>query len=145
MFKISLMDQYDLENAYKIEQQSNPTPWSRENFFSSFDVGHHSLVCKVDKVLIGFIVFSVVKKESHLLNIAVLEKWRTKGAGSLLMESFINQSKAIGAKKIFLEVRSKNFNAISFYQKYNFVKDAVRINYYSGEYPDDAILMSSDI
>ena len=78
-------------------------------------------------------------------NIAVLEKWRTKGAGSLLMESFINQSKAIGAKKIFLEVRSKNFNAISFYQKYNFVKDAVRINYYSGEYPDDAILMSSDI
>ena len=145
MFKISLMNQSDLENAYKIEQQSNPTPWSRKNFFSSFDVGHHSLVCKVDKVLIGFIVFSVVKKESHLLNIAVLEKWRTKGAGSLLMESFIKQSKAIGAKKIFLEVRSKNINAISFYQKYNFVKDAVRINYYSGEYPDDAILMSSDI
>ena len=105
----------------------------KKNFFSSFDVGHHSLVCKADKALIGFIVFSIVKKECHLLNIAVLEKWRTKGAGSLLIESFIKQSKAIGAKKIFLEVRSKNLNAISFYQKYNFVKDALRINYYSGD------------
>ena len=33
MFKIALMDQSDLENAYKIEQESNPTPWSRNNFF----------------------------------------------------------------------------------------------------------------
>ena len=145
MFKIALMDQSDLENAYKIEQESNPTPWSRNNFFSSFDVGHHSLICKAKKELIGFIVFSVIKNESHLLNVAVLEKWRKKGAGSLLIESLIKQSKVLGAKKVFLEVRSKNLNAIKFYQKYNFVKDALRANYYSGEYPDDAVLMSLDI
>lgn len=145
MFKIALMDQSDLENAYKIEQESNPTPWSRNNFFSSFDVGHHSLICKADKELIGFIVFSVIKNESHLLNVAVIEKWRKKGAGSLLIESLIKQSKVLGAKKVFLEVRSKNLNAIKFYEKYNFVKDALRANYYSGEYPDDAVLMSLDI
>mgnify|MGYP003327527765 CR=1 FL=1 len=32
-----------------------------------------------------------------------------------------------------------------FYEKYNFVKDAIRANYYPGEYPDDAVLMSLDI
>ena len=38
MLKISLMDQSDLENAYKIEKEVNPTPWSKNNFFSSFEV-----------------------------------------------------------------------------------------------------------
>ena len=33
MLKISLMDQSDLEEAFKIEEQTNPSPWSKENFF----------------------------------------------------------------------------------------------------------------
>ena len=57
----------------------------------------------------------------------------------------IKQSKVLGAKKVFLEVRSKNFNAISFYKKYKFVQDALRINYYAGNNPDDAVMMSLDI
>ena len=48
----------------------------------------------------------------------------------------------MGAKKIFLEVRSKNKNALVFYKKFNFIKDALRANYYSGEDSDDAVLMS---
>ena len=48
MLKISLMDHSDLDSAYEIEKQVNPSPWSKDNFYSSFDVGHHSLVCKAD-------------------------------------------------------------------------------------------------
>ena len=33
MFKISLMDHSDLDEAYKIEQLTNPSPWSKANFF----------------------------------------------------------------------------------------------------------------
>ena len=57
----------------------------------------------------------------------------------------INQSKVLGAKKIYLEVRSKNKVAINFYIKFKFIKDAIRTNYYSGDSPDDAVLMSLDI
>tara|TARA_B100000902_G_C26994023_1_gene756492 strand:+ start:243 stop:680 length:438 start_codon:yes stop_codon:yes gene_type:complete len=145
MFKISLMDHSDLEEAYKIELETNPTPWSKDNFFSSLEVGHNSIVCKCNKSIIGFLIFSRIEKESHLLNIAVLKKWQNKGAGSILMDVFIKQSKALGAKKAFLEVRSKNRNAINFYTKFNFVKDALRTNYYSGVNPDDALLMSLKI
>ena len=63
----------------------------------------------------------------------------------MLLKSLIKQSKVLGAKKVFLEVRSKNYNAIFFYTKYNFLKDAIRANYYSGSDPDDAILMSLEI
>ena len=145
MFKISLMDRLDLEDAYKIEHETNPSPWSKDNFFSSFEVGHKSLVCKYNDVIIGFLIFSLIKKESHLLNIAVQKKWQKKGAGKILMDVFVKQSKAMGAKKAFLEVRSKNKIAINFYNKFNFLKDAVRTNYYTGSDKDDAVLMSLDL
>ena len=145
MFKISLMDRHDLEDAYKIELETNPSPWSKDNFFSSFEVGHKSLVCKYNDVIIGFLIFSLIKKESHRLNIAVQKKWQKKGAGKILMDVFVKQSKAMGAKKAFLEVRSKNKIAINFYNKFNFLKDAVRTNYYTGSDKDDAVLMSLDL
>ena len=145
MFKISLMDHLDLEDAYNIELETNPSPWSKDNFFSSFEVGHKSLVCKYNDVIMGFLIFSLIKKESHLLNIAVQKKWQKKGAGKILMDVFIKQSKAMGAKKAFLEVRSKNEIAINFYNKFNFLKDAVRTNYYTGSDKDDAVLMSLDL
>ena len=145
MFKISLMDLSDLDTAYEIEKRTNPSPWSRENFFSSFEVGHKSLVCKLDNIIIGFVIYSNYKKESHLLSIAVDKNLQRKGAGSLLLESMIRQSKALGAKKILLEVRMKNKGAIDFYKKFKFVEDAVRADYYTGSNPDDALLMSLDI
>ena len=145
MFKISLMDHFDLDDAYKIELETNLSPWSKDNFFSSFEVGHKSLVCKYNDVIMGFLIFSLIKKESHLLNIAVLKKWQNKGAGTILMNVFIKQSKTMGANRALLEVRSKNKNAIDFYNKFNFIKDAVRTNYYTGINFDDAVLMSLDI
>ncbi len=145
MFKISIMDHSDLEEAYKIELETNPTPWSKDNFLSSFEVGHKSLICKLNNKIVGFLIFSLIKKESYLLNIAVLKECQNKGAGTILMDVFIKQSKTLGAKKALLEVRSKNKNAINFYNKFNFVKDAIRANYYTGTKSDDAVLMSLDI
>ena len=145
MYKVSLMDHSDLKEAYEIEKQTNPSPWSKENFFSSYEVGHKSLVCRIDNIIVGFIIFSVIKKEIHLLNIAVHIEHQKKGIGSLLMETMLKQASVMGVLKVYLEVRSKNEKAILFYKKYNFIKDAVRVNYYTGENSDDAVLMSLTI
>ena len=136
------MDHSDLKEAYEIEKQTNPSPWSKENFFSSYEVGHKSLVCRIDNIIVGFIIFSVIKKEIHLLNIAVHTRHQKKGIGSLLMETMLKQASVMGVLKVYLEVRSKNEKAILFYKKYNFIKDAVRVNYYTGKNSDDAVLMS---
>ena len=142
MYKVSLMDHSDLKEAYEIEKQTNPSPWSKENFFSSYEVGHKSLVCRIDNIIVGFIIFSVINKEIHLLNIAVHTRHQRKGIGSLLMETMLKQASVMGVLKVYLEVRSKNEKAILFYKKYNFIKDAVRVNYYTGKNSDDAVLMS---
>lgn len=142
MYKISLLDINDLEEAYEIEVLTNPSPWSIDNFKSSFDVGHHGLVCKEDNKMLGFLIFSPIKPEAHLLSIAVIETQQYKGIGSLLLKSMISQCNAMGINQVFLEVRASNEKAIGFYQKYGFKKDAIRENYYSGDIPEDALLMS---
>ena len=142
MYKISLLDINDLEEAYEIEVLTNPSPWSIDNLKSSFEVGHHGLVCKEDNKMLGFLIFSPIKPEAHLLSIAVIETQQYKGIGSLLLKSMISQCKAMGINQVFLEVRASNEKAIGFYQKYGFKKDAIRENYYSGDIPEDALLMS---
>ena len=133
-----------LEEAYKIECEVNPSPWKYETFLSSFAVGHKGLICKHNSEIIGFIIFSPINPEAHILSISVIKKIQSKGVGTLLLRSMLDQCKAMNYKKIFLEVRTSNLQAINFYQKFGFIKDAIRDNYYTDN-SEDALLMSLSI
>ena len=133
-----------LEEAYKIECAVNPSPWKYETFLSSFEVGHKGLICKHNGEIIGFIIFSPISPEAHILSISVIKKIQSKGVGTLLLRSMLDQCKAMNYKKIFLEVRTSNLQAINFYQKFGFIKDAIRDNYYTDN-SEDALLMSLSI
>ena len=144
MYKISLMGFSDLEEAYKIELDVNPSPWKYETFLSSFEVGHKGLICKKDNLMIGFIIFSPISAEAHILSISVRNEMQSKGIGTLLLKSMLDQCKVMNYKKIFLEVRVSNVKAINFYEKFGFSKDAIRNNYYTDN-SEDALLMSLSI
>jgi ribosomal-protein-alanine N-acetyltransferase len=134
----------DLEEAYKIEVDVNPSPWKYETFLSSFEVGHKGLICKKDNLMIGFIIFSPISPEAHILSISVRNEMQSKGIGTLLLKSMLDQCKVMNYKKIFLEVRVSNEKAINFYEKFGFSKDAIRNNYYTDN-SEDALLMSLSI
>ena len=134
----------DLEEAYKIELDVNPSPWKYETFLSSFEVGHKGLICKKDNLMIGFIIFSPISPEAHILSISVRNEMQSKGIGTLLLKSMLDQCKVMNYKKIFLEVRVSNEKAINFYEKFGFSKDAIRNNYYTDNL-EDALLMSLSI
>ena len=70
-----------------------------------------------------------------LLNIIVKPEYQNQGIGSVLLKYIIDNKQD---KKIMLEVRSKNINAIKLYQKYDFKIINIRKNYYKD---DDAIIM----
>lgn len=70
-----------------------------------------------------------------LLNIIVKQEYQNQGIGSVLLKYIIDNKQD---KKIMLEVRSKNINAIKLYQKYDFKIINIRKNYYKD---DDAIIM----
>ena len=134
----------DLEEAYNIELEVNPSPWKYETFLSSFEVGHKGLICKNYNQMIGFIIFSPISPEAHILSISVRNEMQSKGIGTLLLKSMLDQCKVMNYKKIFLEVRVSNEKAINFYEKFGFSKDAIRDNYYTDN-SEDALLMSLSI
>jgi ribosomal-protein-alanine N-acetyltransferase len=134
----------DLEEAYKIELEVNPSPWKYETFLSSFEVGHKGLICMHDSKILGFVIFSPINPEAHILSISVRKKMQSKGIGTLLLQSMLEQCKAMNYKKILLEVRVSNTLAINFYEKFGFSKDAIRDNYYKDN-SEDALLMSLQI
>ena len=140
---IRLSNSSDLKSLLVIENNTNPSPWTKKQMQSSFDVGHHSFLCEDNNEnVIGFVIYIAVEQEAHLLNIAVDNNYQRKGIGSILINHLKKQVQAIGINLITLEVRVSNSNAISFYKKHNFIEDAIRANYYSKPKPEDALLMS---
>jgi ribosomal protein S18 acetylase RimI-like enzyme len=56
----------------------------------------------------------------YIGNICILNAYRGKGYGSILMQHVIGQAERSGASKIILRVSKKNPIAISLYKKFNF-------------------------
>jgi ribosomal-protein-alanine N-acetyltransferase len=125
-----------------IENLTNQIPWTKEQFISSVEVGHYSVVLESQEGVLGFAIYSPIVPESHLLNIAIAPNHQGHGLGRKLLQKVIMQNKILGVKSITLEVRVSNNSAISLYESEGFAKDAIRPNYYSGDPKEDAVLMS---
>ena len=132
----------DLAKILKIESLTNKIPWTKQQFVSSIEVGHYSVVLEEKEGVVGFAIYSPIVPESHLLNIAITPSHQGRGLGRQLLQKVILQNKILGVKSLSLEVRVSNNSAISLYESEGFLKDAIRPNYYSGAVREDAMLMS---
>lgn len=91
---------------------------------------NHIYIAKIESQIYGVIDYSILSNEAYLNNIAVLPEYRNKKIASNLMEHMINVCREQNVKSISLEVRCSNQVAISFYEKFNFIKIAKRSNLY---------------
>lgn len=90
--------------------------------------------------VIGFAIATRLSRdEARLLMLAVDEKHRRRGIGSALMGEIIKQATLIGMKKIRLEVKVSNKDAIRFYTRFGFVIVSRLSNYYNNS--EDGFLM----
>ncbi|MGN0655511.1 MAG: ribosomal protein S18-alanine N-acetyltransferase [Ruminiclostridium sp.] len=88
---------------------------------------------------VGYALGNIVCDEAELYRIAVVPTNRKTGTGTKILQRFIADCKKRGAKKVFLEVRSRNTAAIGLYEKLGFSRLAIRKGYYGD---DDAIIYS---
>jgi ribosomal-protein-alanine N-acetyltransferase len=132
----------DLATILLIENLTNQIPWTEQQFRSSDEVGHYSVVIAGKDGVVGFAIYSPIIPESHLLNIAIMPIHQGQGLGKQLLKKIILQNKTLGVKSLTLEVRVSNHAAIALYESEGFLKDAIRPDYYSGKPREDALLMS---
>lgn len=95
-----------------------------------------------NNVLVGFVGASVTLDTSDIMKIGVNPNFRNQGIASKLFDSLKKELIKQNVKKIMLEVREKNSNAISFYAKLGFKQIATRKNYYGN---DNAIILMLEI
>ncbi len=128
----------DIEQVYEIERESIAS-WSYNQFVS--ELGNtFSLfyVAEYDSVIAGYIIAWTAADEMQINSIAVKKDLRKQGIGLMLLNEISRGNTLIRPVKVFLEVRSRNTDALRFYINNGFTKIGSRKNYYPD---DDAIIM----
>ena len=137
MCKISEVKVKDLPKINELENQLNLNE-TKLKFFNQILSNENFKFIKLvlEKQIIGFLQFSLNKSDCDIISIGVTQKFQKMGHGKLLVEYL----KSLNLKNIFVEVSSKNINAIMFYYSLNFLKIGLRKNYYKKQ-KSDAILL----
>lgn len=96
-------------------------------------------VAKDNEKIVGFAGMKIILDEAEIMNIVTKKDCRNQGIGKLLLKQLILESKNKNIKRINLEVNENNKIAIHLYEKFGFLQDGERKNYYNNQ---NAILMS---
>ena len=131
----------DAEGVARVERESFPTPWSREDFWreASNDFACY-IVALDDMEIIGFAGCWISFEEAQVTNIALTSAQRGRGLGKVLMAKLMRAAAERGAERMTLEVRPSNTSALRLYEGLGFAAIGVRKKYYQDN-DEDAILM----
>ncbi len=135
----------DLDAIVAVEQECYPRPWTLLQFQQELDNPVATiLLAEVAGKVVGYICYWLIAGEMQVLNIATAPQARRSGIAAKLLDYALNNSCSLGAlSAVWLEVRAGNRGAIALYQRYGFVFNGERKNYYrDGE---DALLMVKTI
>ena len=93
---------------------------------------------KNNNELVGYIFCLDAFPEIEILRFGVKQNYQSQGKGKYLLQSLISLLKGKNYNRIFLEVNTNNFAAISLYEQIGFKNKSIRKNYYfeSGVYFD---------
>ena len=131
---ISKLTKEEVQEVLQLGTMLNPN-FSKLFHIENLNPNETIYIYKENNNIKGFIHTQNGLDIIDLLNIIVKPEYQNQGIGSILLKYIINNKQN---KKIMLEVRSKNINAIKLYQKYDFKIINIRKNYYKD---DDAIIM----
>ena len=131
---ISKLTKEEVQEVIQLGTMLNPNS-SKLFHIENLNPNETIYIYKENNINKGFIHIQNGLDIIDLLNIIVKPEYQNQGIGSVLLKYIIDNKQD---KKIMLEVRSKNINAIKLYQKYDFKIINIRKNYYKD---DDAIIM----
>ena len=140
---ISDTDTKILNEVAALEEEIFRDAWSLKEILSTVEqkTSFCRCICCEEEV-VGYFLCYYVLDECEIARIAVKNEYRRQGIGQCLFDEMLQGCADMGISKILLDVRAGNVPAIGFYEKNGFSVDGIRRDYYGGENPEDAILMS---
>ncbi len=123
-------------------EKSAPSFWPRSQIESELrQPSGIQLTARNAATIIGWCCARLIAPECELLKITVLPHHRRRGVGAALLGELFALCSRAGCREIFLEVRQKNEQARSFYNRYGFTEaGGVRRGYYQ-QPPDNGVIL----
>ncbi len=136
----------NIDDILTIENEAFSCPWSKKSFEEAFLNQNISLfvASSSDNSILGFLCLMILDSEAEVLNVAVSEKLRKQGIGSMLLSHALSYAKEHSVSSVYLEVRESNTAAQALYSNSGFEKIGIRRNYYKKP-SEDAVLMQKKL
>lgn len=141
---IDPMTEADLDAVMALETSAQAFPWGRALFVDTLQSGHAAWVLRRGGAVCGFMIIMTVLDEAHLLNIAV--RPMRQGLGQHLLRFALDWSARRGARRMFLDTRVSNENALALYHRAGFVEIGRRKGYYPAhEGREDGLMLCRNL
>ena len=138
----------DLDMLLAIESAAYQFPWSRGNFIDSLNAGYLARK-RVDAGggWLGYFIAMPGVQELHLLNLTVAPPHQRCGHARAMLDRLADEGSALGALRIWLEVRESNERAQQVYRRYGFREVGLRRGYYpaGAQARENALVMSLEL
>jgi tRNA threonylcarbamoyladenosine biosynthesis protein TsaB len=137
----------DASAAARIAKTSGEAAnWLQESYAGMSESGYTAWVAVLTEAdaVAGFVIVRAIAPEAEILNLAVDSKFRRCGIATALLAAAQDELGKNGVERAYLEVRSTNSAAISFYKKHLFHATGSRAGYYQNP-SDNAILMEKKL
>jgi len=123
----------DLIHVFRIANEALSENYTMDFFLYLWQISSNGfLVAEENGKIVGFIIGVMASMdELRILMLAVEEKSRRKGMGSVLLKNLMIRHPH--ARRVYLEVRCDNMEAIKFYKKHGFkIKEKIEDFYTDG-------------
>jgi [ribosomal protein S18]-alanine N-acetyltransferase len=144
--RIRAMQEGDLTQVAAIEGSAYEYPWNIGIFRDCLRAGYGCWVLERADEVLGYGVLSVAADEAHVLNVCVRPDVQGRGYGRQLMRRLTDLARWHHVRRLFLEVRPSNPNAIALYASLGFAEIGRRPNYYpAAGGREDALVMAREL
>jgi len=138
---IRWMIRRDMAEVMDIECESFEFPWSEDDFVRCLRQRNCiGMVAEHDDKVVAFMIYELHKTRLHVLNFAVNEDFRRRGAGSQMMAKLMGKLSQQRRTRILLEVRETNLAAQLFFRNQGFRAVSVLRDFYD-DTTEDAYVM----
>lgn len=119
----------DIDTIATIENSAYYAPWPKVAFSASLGV-YPAFVLEKKSQILGYVLFSVVKDEAHIINFVIAPEFQHQGFGRLLLQFVIEILLQNHVARVSLEVAANNASALHLYQAFGFKREGMRKQYY---------------
>jgi tRNA threonylcarbamoyl adenosine modification protein TsaD/ribosomal-protein-alanine acetyltransferase len=145
--RLRAMREADLPRVVAIEKVCFPTPWTKGMFVDELVQGEsrHWVVADSPWGLLGYGGLMEADDEGHVMNLAVRPDARGRGLGTAMLSWLVVEARRRGLRRLTLEVRPSNAEAIDLYHRAGFHEVGRRPGYYSDSGEDGLIMWTGDL